>query len=76
MKKYVILRHLTLPDKGFCFFTTNTGDKDIEYGSNGEQWYEIVGYADTVEEAQILCATKRGIRATFNELLDYYRSNK
>jgi len=59
-KKYVVLRHLTMPDKGRCFFTTNTPDTRTGRGRNGELWYEAVGFADTVEEAQGLCSSMYG----------------
>jgi len=71
-KKYVVLRHLTMPDKGRCFFTSN-GKKgtECEYGYTGERWYEAVGYADTVEEAQHLCHINYGGLPSWEEFEKY-----
>ena len=59
MKEYVILRHLRMPNKGMCFFTTNSED-DPTHGNTGELWYEIIGYADEVKEAQDICKDNYG----------------
>ena len=68
--EYIILRHLTMPDKGKCFFTSyrseNT-DHDYTHGNTGELWYEIIGYAITVLEAQELCDSNYGGLPTMQE---------
>jgi len=79
-KQYVVLRHLTLPDRGLCFFTMNchregsTSEcENNTHGYTGELWYEEVGFADTIEEAQKLCSEKQLPTASFQELYDYHR---
>lgn len=47
-KQFVLLETIGL---GSRFFTTN-GRVDPTKGEDGETWYRVVGYADTVEEAQ------------------------
>lgn len=82
-KQYVVLEHLMLPDRGFRFFSTNCRYRGADpdnikenntHGYTGEQWYEEVGFADTVEEAQALCnkVDQRKI-PTWNELYEYHR---
>jgi hypothetical protein len=73
-KQYVVLRHLTMPDKGKCFFTTNNPDEPEEekgLSAKGERWYEVIGYADTVQEAQDMCATNYGGLPSMKEFDDY-----
>jgi hypothetical protein len=62
-KKYVILRHLTMPDKGKCFFTTNDPNEPEEekgLSFEGERWYEVVGYSNTIPGAQKMCDENYG----------------
>jgi len=69
-KQYVVLRHLTMPHKGLCFFTTNDPNEPEEkkgLSHKGERWYEVVGYADEVEEAQSMCARNYGGLPTWKE---------
>jgi len=73
-KKFVILRHLMMPDKGKCFFTTNDPKKPEEkkgLSLEGERWYEVVGYADTVEDAQSMCASNYGGIPSWKEFEDW-----
>jgi len=52
--KYVVLRHATLPDRGLCFFSMNhPTESEEEKGASlkGEHWYDVVGYANTTEQA-------------------------
>jgi hypothetical protein len=61
--EYVVLRHLTMPHKGLCFFTTNNPDEPEEekgLSAKGERWYEVVGYANSPSEAQHLCSMSYG----------------
>jgi hypothetical protein len=76
-KKYVILRHLTMPDKGRCFFTTNDpNEPEDEKGLShkGERWYEVVGYADTTEEAQSMCSSNYGGLPSMKEFDDWAKA--
>lgn len=78
-KEYVVLRHLLLPDRGLCFFSTNcfwegstSGRENNTHGHTGEQWYDEAGFADTIEEAQHLCGSEAKETASFQELYDYH----
>lgn len=73
-KEYLVLRHLLMPDKGKCFFTTNNPDEPEEekgLSAKGERWYEVVGYADTVNEAQSMCRNNYGGIPTQQEFDDW-----
>ena len=54
--EFVIKRNITMPDRGICYFTTNSEIGRDCHSYKGELWYENVGYANTVEEAQDLVA--------------------
>ena len=71
-EEYVVLQHRTMPDKGICFFTTNTNDPKVEYGYNGSHWYNIVGYADTVEQAQSMCR-RHSVYPTTQEIEEHVK---
>lgn len=45
---YVVLRSL---EYFSTFWTTNTRGEDPTKGSNGETWYEVIGYAETEKDA-------------------------
>lgn len=77
MKKYVVLEHLRLPDRGLRFFTMNSGNsKDNTHGYTGEKWYEEVGFADTTEEAQQICSEYDLSKLpSFDELLEFHKTN-
>lgn len=47
-KKYVLLRGI---EEGNTFCSMNT-ERDPTTSATGEKWYEIIGYADSIEEAQ------------------------
>lgn len=70
-KKYVVLEHLTLPDRGFRFFTANT--EDNTHGRNGELWYKEVLFTDSTKEAQEACRSL-GEVPSMHELEEYYRN--
>ena len=74
--KYVVLRHLKMPDKGKCFFTTNDPnepeeEKGLSY--KGELWYEVIGYANTSEEAQSMCFHNYGGLPSMEEFENHAR---
>jgi len=71
MRKFVVLQHRTMPDKGICFFTTNSNDPKVEYSITGEHWYKVVAYADTVEEAQALIR-QHSTYPTMREIEEHY----
>ena len=73
-KKYVIFRHLNMPDKGKCFFTTHNykeSEDKMCRSFKGELWYEIIDYADTVSEAQKMCNFNYGGLPSQKEFEDY-----
>jgi len=43
-KKYVVLEHLTLPDRGLRFWSCTNENINLE-------WYKIILYTDDEEEA-------------------------
>jgi hypothetical protein len=52
-KKYVLMQGIT-DDNWLCrFYTLNTPEKDQTRGYTGEVWYQIIGYADSIEDAQM-----------------------
>jgi len=55
MKKYVVLEHLTGPDKGWCFWSMNVEGSDPTKSAKGETWYKLVLETDDALEAQKLC---------------------
>jgi len=57
--KFVILQGL---EEGNRFFTENVEGQDPTKGGNGETWYRVVGYADSVEEAQTILYGRRVAR--------------
>ena len=72
-KKIIVLEHLLLPDKGFRFFSTNE-DKDPETLYDGRIAYKVVGYADTVDEAQSIIFQNFGHSTpTHAELTKYWK---
>ena len=71
-KKYIVLEHLTLPDRGFRFFTTNTDNNVL--GHNGDLWYKEVGFTDSIDEAQkIISQADSKLFATMRELGEYWK---
>lgn len=48
-KKFVVLEGLK---HGNRFYSTNTPGEDPTKSAKGETWYKVIGYADTVEEAE------------------------
>lgn len=82
MKKYVVLEHLMMPDKGLRFYTMNSSkDRDRERLLDGRRAYKIVGYADTSEEAQSIISdqtypTGYEMDKYFKELYEKYPSGK
>lgn len=75
-KEYVVLRHLTMPYKGLCFFTRNSEIGRDCKGFNGETWYEIVGYANSIQEAQTLVVKNYGGSPTAKEFEEHVRKER
>lgn len=74
--KFVVLRHLTMPHKGMCFFTANTATGRDCYSIGGDLWYEIVDFADTVEEAQRSTAKHYGGCPSQKEFIEYTKQKQ
>jgi hypothetical protein len=69
-EKYVVLEHLTLPDRGWRFWTTNSDDNT--HGHTGELWYKEILFTDSEEEA-IDMAKKHGDNIpSSGEIYDWY----
>ena len=65
--KYVVLENKTLPNRGFRFWTSNSGDINSE-------WYSVIDYTDS-EDVAIALSKKANyaIVPTIQELEDYWR---
>lgn len=48
-KKYVVLEHLTMPDQGKRFWSTNT--ENNTHSLEGELWYKEIIFTDDKDEA-------------------------
>jgi hypothetical protein len=65
--KYIILEHKTMPNRGFRFWSINSGEINTE-------WYKVIGYTDDTEEAiKISRKPNYNILPTIQELEDYWR---
>lgn len=74
-KKYVVLEHLTMPDRGFRFWTTNSGNN--AYSNKGELWYKEVLFTDDSEEAMAESQrTNWSVVPTQSEILDHIREQR
>lgn len=70
-EKYVVLEHITLPDRGWRFWSTNTGDNT--HSAWGDLWYKEVLFTDSEEEA-IRESQKHGELPSLHELEEYYNN--
>jgi hypothetical protein len=70
-EKYVVLEHLTLPDRGFRFWGHNT--EDNTHSAWGDLWYKEIFFTDSEEEAIAACQ-KMGDVASMHELEEYYNN--
>lgn len=70
LKSNVVLEHLTLPDRGFRFWTRNSEDNTKLY--TGEIVYQPILYTDNNDEA-ISCSQKSNSKKipSFRELMEY-----
>jgi hypothetical protein len=71
-KKYVVLEHLCLPNRGFRFWSMN--GKNNTHSIDGELWYKEVMFTDSTEEA--IKASKevnKDAQPTHEELELYYK---
>lgn len=82
-KRFVVLEHLMLPDRGFRFFSTNchwkestSGIDNNTHGYNGELWYKEIAFTDTIEEAQSMLSPNSKAIATYGELKEYYKGEE
>lgn len=71
-KKYVVLEHLLLPDRGLRFWSMN---RDYpERLSDGRKAYKIVFETDSDEEAVNISQATSGNTASQYELIEFYRN--
>lgn len=74
-EKYVVLEHLTLPDRGFRFWTTNS--KNNTRSAEGDLWYKEVLFTNSDEEAIAESRrTNTDVVATMSELMEWHRNKK
>lgn len=69
-EKYVVLEHITLPDRGLRFWSTNSNDNT--HGWNGELWYKEILFTNSEEDA-IDAARHHGDLPFGQELTDFYK---
>jgi len=72
-KEYVVVKHLTMPDKGICFFTSNSELGRDCTDLHGNVVYENVAFADTVEEAQSY-VRQLSTYPTMREMEEHYKN--
>jgi hypothetical protein len=70
-EKYVVLEHLTLPDRGLRFWSMNT--EDNTHSAWGDLWYKEILFTDSEDEA-IEASQKMGELPTMHELEEYYNN--
>jgi len=70
-EKYVVLEHLTLPDRGWRFWSLNT--EDNTHSAWGDLWYKEILFTDSEEEA-INEAIKHGELPSLHELEQHYNN--
>jgi len=71
-KKFVVLEHLTLPDRGFRFYTMNSGNN--AHSALGELWYSPVFYTDSIELASMYASQASSSKvASMRELEIYFK---
>jgi len=74
-KKYVVLEHLTLPDRGFRFWSTNS--ENNTHGSTGELWYKEILFTDSKQEAiNACCEVNEEAIPKFSELVEYHMNKE
>lgn len=71
-KKFVVLEHLTLPDRGFRFWTTN-GENNTKIVDGSAVYKEILFTDDSNEAIRASQKPNTEAIATFRELLDYHK---
>jgi hypothetical protein len=69
-EKYVVLEHLTLPDRGLRFWSTNSDNNT--HGHTGELWYKEILFTNSEEEA-IDVSRHHSELPTHQELEDFYK---
>ena len=72
-EKYVVLEHLTLPDRELRFWTMNTVDNI--HSAYGDIWYKEVLFTDDEDIAKTECREGKP-NATYNELYQYYKNTE
>ena len=70
-KKYVVLEHINLPDRGLRFWSMNT--EDNTHSAWGDLWYKEILFTDKEEEA-IAASQIIGELPTMHELEEYYNN--
>lgn len=72
---FVVLEHLTLPDRGRKFWTTNKANNT--HSSKGELWYREIHFTDNADEAIALSQTPNyDALATTKEIYAHITASK
>jgi hypothetical protein len=71
-KKYVVLEHLTLPDRGLRFWSHNT--ENNTHSMWGDLWYKEILFTDSEEEAIAASRIIGEGLPTMHELEEYYNN--
>lgn len=61
-KTYIVLEGIKIRNR---FYTTNTPDTDHTKSAEGDEWYKIIGYANTGDEARRIIRTAPRTLTTF-----------
>lgn len=73
MKKYVVLEHLCLPNRGFRFWSMNSDNNT--HSAKGELWYKEVLFTDDMDEAiRVSQQPNLAVIPNYSELCEYHRT--
>jgi hypothetical protein len=74
-KKFIVLEHLLMPDRGFRFWTTNT--ENNTHLNSGELAYKEILFTDDTDEAiKISGECNREAIPTMREIEEYVKQNR
>lgn len=74
-KKFVVLEHLRMPDRGFRFFSMNNRE-DNTILNDGVKAYKEIGFVNTIKEAQSMLGPNLKVVPTLKELQDYLKNQR
>lgn len=75
-RKYVVLEHLTMPQRGFRFWSSNAGVCLNTHGTEDSPWYKEVLFTDSEREATELSSrNNKSVMPTLYDLEKYYANH-